>query len=68
MAAREDALGWGRFRSGGVLIAGTEYTPPASDELPRLFEDMLLTAATMPDIYDQAIHIFLTLGPLPIFL
>ncbi|KAF5046330.1 hypothetical protein DSECCO2_471950 [anaerobic digester metagenome] len=62
LAAREDALEWGRFRSGGVLIAGTKYTPPPSDELPRLFEDMLLTAASMPDIYDQAIHIFLTMA------
>jgi Fic family protein len=62
LAAREDALEWGRFRSGGVLITGTAYTPPPATDLPRLFDDMLIRLDTMADIYDQAIHVFLTMA------
>jgi len=34
IAAKEEALEWGKFRSGGVLIAGTDYAPPSISELP----------------------------------
>ena len=38
LAGREEAFeqGWncGKFRTGGVLIAGTEYTPPSASQLP----------------------------------
>lgn len=62
LAAREDALQWGAFRSGGVLIAGTAYTPPPSPDLPRLFDDMVASLDAMDDIFDQAIHVFLTMA------
>ncbi len=62
LAAREDALEWGRFRSGGVLIAGTAFTPPPASDLSGLFDDMVASLDTMADIYDQAIHIFLTMA------
>lgn len=62
LAAREDALEWGRFRSGGVLIAGTNFTPPPANDLPRLFDDMVAGLDAMADIYDQAIHVFLTMA------
>ncbi|MFH0727723.1 MAG: Fic family protein [Pseudomonadota bacterium] len=62
VAAKEDALEWGKFRSGGVTIAGTAYLPPKADLLPGLFEEMVKNSLAMPDIYDQAIHIFLTMA------
>lgn len=37
IAAKEETLEWGQFRSGGVLISGTDYTPPKSVLLPELF-------------------------------
>ncbi|HRJ52685.1 MAG TPA: Fic family protein [Candidatus Thiothrix moscowensis] len=61
-AGKEEALEWGRFRSGGVLIAGTDYLPPPVAELPARFEAMIADLAHIDDIYDQAIHIFLTMA------
>jgi Fic family protein len=62
LAAKDDALEWGKFRSGGVTIAGTVHMPPSADKLPELFEQMVRDAEKLPDIYDQAIFIFLTMA------
>ncbi|MCD6584535.1 MAG: Fic family protein [Desulfobacteraceae bacterium] len=62
IAAKNDALAWGKFRSGGVTIAGTDYMPPQADSLPKLFEKMVDEASGISDIYDQAIHLFLTMA------
>ncbi|MGD9212273.1 MAG: Fic family protein [Desulfobacteraceae bacterium] len=62
IAARDEALEWGRFRSGGVTIAGTDYIPPPADALYKLFEAMLDRAIKILDIYDRAIHLFLTMA------
>ena len=62
IAGKEEALEWGKFRSGGVTIAGTDYIPPKASLLPDLFNEMVETASKMPDIYDQAIHLFLTMA------
>ncbi|MDA8133067.1 MAG: Fic family protein [Desulfobacteraceae bacterium] len=62
IAARGEALEWGRFRSGGVTIAGTGYLPPDAASLPGLFEKMAEEANRIPDIYDRAIHFFLTMA------
>lgn len=62
IAAKEEALTWGVFRTGGVLIAGTDYMPPPVDELPNRFAAMVADLAQIADIYDQAIHIFLTMA------
>lgn len=62
IAAKEDALDWGKFRSGGVTISGTDYMPPQADSLPELFERMVAESSAMSDIYDQAIHLFLTMA------
>jgi len=59
IAARHEALEWGRFRSGGVTIAGTEYMPPEASRLPAVFDSMAREAHTFPDIYDQSIFVFL---------
>jgi len=62
MAAKDEALEWGKIRSSGVIIAGTDYMPPQADLLPELFERMVVEAFRMPDIYDRAIHLFLIMA------
>lgn len=62
IAAKDEALEWGKFRSGEVTIAGTDYMPPRADSLPELFEKMVDEASRISDIYDQAIHLFLTMA------
>ncbi|NWO04855.1 MAG: Fic family protein [Alteromonadaceae bacterium] len=62
IAAKEEALEWGCFRSGSVLIAGTDYEPPEASQLSLLFDEMVRQAGAFDDIYDQAIHIFLTMA------
>jgi Fic family protein len=62
IAAKEDALEWGKFRSGGVTIAGTGYMPPQADSLPELFDLMVEESSKISDIYDRAIHFFLTMS------
>ncbi len=62
IAAKEEALEWGRFRAGGVTVAGTDYMPPDASDLPSLFEKMVEVALQNPDIYDQAIHLFLEMA------
>lgn len=61
IAGKDEALEWGKFRSGGVTIAGTDYMPPQADSLPELFEKMVNDSYTISDIYDRAIHFFLTM-------
>ena len=67
VAAKNEALEWGQFRSGGVTIAGTEYMPPKAQELPRLFDTMVKEALCLTDIYDQAIFVFLTMARMQFF-
>ena len=62
VAGKEEALEWGNFRSGGVTIAGTDYMPPDAGLLPDLFIKMTQKAFKMPDIYDQAIYLFLAMA------
>ena len=62
IAAREESLEWGEFRSGRVYIAGTTYVPPGHEELGRRFQDMVDDLENIDDIYDQAIHLFLIMA------
>lgn len=62
IAAKEEALEWGKFRTGGVTIVGTDYMPPSAELLPEFFTKMVDGAARIIDIYDQAIHFFLTMA------
>jgi Fic family protein len=62
VAAKDEALERGRFRSGGVTIAGTQYMPPDARELPVLFDGMVTEAMSITDIYDQAIFVFLSMA------
>ena len=62
IAGKNEALAWGKFRTGSVTIAGTDYMPPSSEDLPLLFESLINEIAKFVDIYDQAIHVFLTMA------
>lgn len=62
IAAREEALEWGCFRTGGVLIAGTDYEPPEASTLGSKFDEMVDALISLNDVYDQAIHVFLTMA------
>lgn len=66
IAAKEESLEWGVFRSGMVTIAGTEYTPPKKDKLPDLWQQMVEQSEQIykktNDIYQQAIFIFLQMA------
>lgn len=62
VAAKEEALHWGAFRSGGVTIAGTDWLPPAANELPALWHAMVHEATARDDIYDRAIFVFLEMA------
>ena len=67
IAGKKEALKWGKFRSGGVTIAGTEYLPPEASRLPDIFEEMIGDLKNMPDIYDQSIFLFLTMARMQFF-
>lgn len=62
IVGKEEALKWGSFRTGSVTIAGTNYMPPKPDRLPDLFNAIVKEMHQLPDIYDQAIHIFLSMA------
>ena len=62
IAADGEALSWGKFRDGGVTIAGTDYAPPKASELDTLWEQMLNDAEKITDIYHRAIFLFLTMA------
>lgn len=62
LAGKNEALEWGRFRSGSVTIAGTDYMPPKTEELPGLFESLEQGLEHIADVYDQAIHVFLSMA------
>lgn len=62
IAGKNEALSWGKFRTGSVTIAGTEYMPPSSEELPLLFESLIDELPQVVDIYDRAIHVFLSMA------
>lgn len=62
IAGKEEILEWGRFRSGDVTIAGTDYLPPKAQQLPALFTGMDQEHHTINDLFDKAIFIFLSMA------
>jgi Fic family protein len=62
IAGKEEALERGRFRSGMMTIAGTDYMPPEPSELPGYFEQLVESLPTFSDVYDRAIHVFLSMA------
>ncbi len=62
IAGQEEALQWGEFRSGYVSIAGSEYEPPAPDELNSIWQQIEHQIGQLNDVYDQAITAFLQMA------
>ncbi|MBF4237590.1 cell filamentation protein Fic, partial [Vibrio anguillarum] len=54
IAGKEEALEWGKFRSGYVSITGSEYEPPAPDELDDKWLEVESQVNSESDVYDQA--------------
>lgn len=47
IVANQEALVWGQFRTGKVSIAGTDYLPPAAEQLDELFNQGIAYLKTM---------------------
>ncbi len=62
IAGEEEALEWGKFRSGYVSITGSEYEPPGPDELDEKWVEVQTAVNACNDIYDQAITAFLQMA------
>jgi len=62
IAAKEEAMTWGKFRNTGVSIAGTDYLPPDPRHLDELFSKMIRDAEKYNDIYDKAFFVFLNMS------
>ena len=67
IAAKGEALEWGHFRTGAVTIAGTDYQPPAANELDNLWNKMVADAENIKTIYDKAIYVFLKMAHIQFF-
>lgn len=62
IAAENEALEWGSFRSGLVTISGTEYLPPSPQLLNSVWQNMLEQINDYEDIYEKAICLFLQMA------
>lgn len=62
IAGKEEALEWGKFRSGYVSITGSEYEPPAPGELDAKWLEVESQVNNESDVYDQAITAFLQMA------
>lgn len=67
LAAKNEVLTWGKFRTGSVTISGTNYIPPPPQKLDVLWDNMLLKANEITDIYERAIYIFLYMSRMQFF-
>lgn len=61
-AAKEEALEWGCFRTGGVRISGTDYKPPKSDVLDSTWIEMTESLSEIESIKDKAMLLFLEMA------
>ena len=59
LVAKEEALEWGKLRTGSVGIAGTSHEPPAADTLQSLYQTGAHTLRRVNCIHTQAIATFL---------
>ena len=59
LVAREEALEWGAFRTGGVTIAGTSYEPPCWERLDAIFEAGRAALSAISPLHERAIATFL---------
>ena len=59
LVAREEALYWGRFRDEPVTISGTEYRPPAHQELEERFTHGMARIRDISETHAKAMAMFL---------
>lgn len=59
LVAEEEALEWGKFRTGHVSIAGTNYTPPSVESLDTLFNEGISKISLIQNQHERAIAFFL---------
>ena len=59
LIAREEALEWGRLRTGAVRIAGTTHEPPDAQGLPARMQAAIETIGAMKGVHRKAIAAFL---------
>ena len=57
--AKDEALEVNKFRSGGVGIEGTDYTPPKAEELEQLFPKVMEEILTLENLREQAYRVHL---------
>jgi Fic family protein len=62
IAAKEELLIWGQFRTGQVTIAGTSFMPPKSDTLESHWHTMEEDCRQESDVWKKAILVFLTMA------
>lgn len=67
IAGKEEALEWGKFRSGYVSIAGSDYAPPAPEMLDDKWREIEQLVESEVDIYDKAITAFLQMARVQFF-
>jgi len=59
VAAKQEALSWGIFRTGGVGIAGTNYQPAPPGELNQIFADGVRHIQSTSSVVEQGVTFFL---------
>lgn len=62
IAGKEEAFAWGEFRSGAVSIGGTDYEPPAPEQLDAVWLQTEAEVEAITDSYDKAIAAFLKMA------
>lgn len=62
IAGKEEALDWGAFRTGNVTISGSDYEPPAPEELDGVWLDIESEIFNINDVYDKSITVFLRMA------
>lgn len=60
--AKDEALTWGRYRTGNVTIAGSNYMPPESSQVSDLVDEVFHQAKGINDTFDKAAFLFLKLS------
>ena len=67
VAAQDEALDWGKFRTGFVTISGSDYEPPAPETLDEHWIALEASLHKITDVYDRAITAFLQMARVQFF-
>ena len=62
IAGKEEAFEWGVFRSGNVVISGSDYEPPSPEKLDDVWLKTENEIDLITDVYDKAIAGFLKMA------